>query len=154
MLCRDFIKIVKNKFKLKMTHQARMRMVLHHTLHFVPKTTLRDTSIIKARNMLREFMTPFMDYRMVEELGANSQDYIRGVTTVQKFLRFKEQNYISRIMFLIDKLCYLNHIVLTQKQKEAVAKKYLTKCKKDSVWVVKIFSKRNELMDLIREQAG
>lgn len=36
LLCLDFIKIIKNKFRLKMTEKARLRMVNLHYLHLMP----------------------------------------------------------------------------------------------------------------------
>ena len=35
-LCMDFIKIIKNKFKLKMTEKARLRMTNLHYFHRMP----------------------------------------------------------------------------------------------------------------------
>lgn len=36
MLCMDFVKIIKNKFKLKMTEKARHRMTNLHYFHHMP----------------------------------------------------------------------------------------------------------------------
>ena len=51
MLCQDFIKIIKNKFKLKMTEKAKFRMCLHHTLQFLP-LTMNNAAVVKAKALL------------------------------------------------------------------------------------------------------
>ena len=51
MLCLDFIKIIKNKFRLKMTEKARLRMTLHHSVNFLP-TFMIKASKIKARALI------------------------------------------------------------------------------------------------------
>lgn len=51
MLCSDFIKIIKNKFRLKMTEKARLRMTIHHTLQFLP-VVMRNGSIQNAKKVL------------------------------------------------------------------------------------------------------
>ncbi len=64
MLCADFIKIIKNKFRLKMTQKARLRMNFHHTLQFLP-TVMRGNAIKEAKKVLLEALTPYMNYRIV-----------------------------------------------------------------------------------------
>ena len=71
MLCMDFIRIIKNKFKLKMTEKARSRMVMFHSLQFLP-LLIWPTTIKKAKKTLYEGLMPFMDFRMLEELLSNS----------------------------------------------------------------------------------
>ena len=56
----------------------------------MPKAVLRDTAMSKAREVVKLFLTPYMDYRMVQDVGALSEDFLRGVRVIQKFLRFKE----------------------------------------------------------------
>lgn len=51
MLCMDFIKIIKNKFRLKITEKARLRMTLHHSVNFLP-TFIIQPSKIKARAII------------------------------------------------------------------------------------------------------
>lgn len=64
MLCQDFIRIIKNKFKLKMTEKAKLRMSLHHTMQFLP-LTMKNAAVVKAKAHLLEFLTPYMDFRML-----------------------------------------------------------------------------------------
>ena len=51
MLCYDFVKILKNKFKLKMTERARLRMVNLHYFHRMP-ALLYEGSVKKSRQTL------------------------------------------------------------------------------------------------------
>ena len=64
MLCVDFIKIIKNKFRLKMTEKARLRMCLHHTLQFIPLVQRKNT-VFTAKKVLLEMFTPIMDFKMI-----------------------------------------------------------------------------------------
>lgn len=68
MLCQDFIRIIKNKFKLKMTEKAKLRMSLHHTMQFLP-LAMKDAAVVKAKTQLFDFLTPYMDFRMVQTVA-------------------------------------------------------------------------------------
>jgi len=41
-LCLDFIKIIKNKFKLKITEKARSRMTIYHMLQLIPSVMRKN----------------------------------------------------------------------------------------------------------------
>lgn len=51
MLCVEFVKIIKNKFRLKITEKARLRMCLHHTMQFIPLVQRKNT-IKQAKQLL------------------------------------------------------------------------------------------------------
>lgn len=46
-------------------------MCLHHTMQFIPLLQ-RKTTIKQAKQVLLESLTPYMDYRMIEEIGEYS----------------------------------------------------------------------------------
>jgi hypothetical protein len=79
-----------------MTEKARLRMCLHHTMQFIPLVQ-RDSNVNKAKMVLLEILTPFMDYRMIEELGKNSEDYLSAIRKIQSFARMKSSNLRKRI---------------------------------------------------------
>ena len=54
-----------------MTEKARLRMTLHHSVNFLP-TFMIKASKIKARALILQALTPYMDYKMIEELGEGS----------------------------------------------------------------------------------
>ena len=59
LLCMDFVKIIKNKFKLKMTEKARLRMTNLHYFNHMP-ALMYEGSIKKARQTLLESLVPYM----------------------------------------------------------------------------------------------
>ena len=71
-LCLDFVKIIKNKFKLKMTDKARFRMLNWHYLTHMP-SMIYESSIKKARKTLKEALSIYMDFKGLQELAANSE---------------------------------------------------------------------------------
>ena len=65
LLCMDFVKIIKNKFKLKMTEKARLRMTNMHYFNRIP-SILYEGSIKKARQTLLESLKVYMDFRSLQ----------------------------------------------------------------------------------------
>ena len=99
-----------------MTEKARLRMTLHHSVNFLP-TFMIKPSKFKARAIILEALTPYMDYKMIEELGEGSQNYTDSLKKIQKFMRIKIQNIDERIKKFIEMLIVKLNITITDKSK-------------------------------------
>ena len=58
-----------------------------------------------------------MDYKMIEELGEGSQNYIDSLVKIQNFMKLKIKNIDERIKNLIERLIVSLKISITDKAK-------------------------------------
>jgi hypothetical protein len=58
-----------------------------------------------------------MDYKMIEELGEGSQNYIDSLVEIQNFMKLKIRNIDERIKNLIERLIVSLKISITDKAK-------------------------------------
>lgn len=58
-----------------------------------------------------------MDYKMIEELGEGSQNYIDSLVKIQNFMKLKIRNIDERIKNLIERLIVSLKISITDKAK-------------------------------------
>lgn len=139
MLCQEFIKIIKNKFKLKMTEKAKFRMCLHHTLQFLP-LTMKNAAVVKAKALLFTSLTPYMDFRMIQTVGSYSQEYKDSTVKIQRYFRSKSANLRERAQLLIDILACRHRIDCPMQIRKKVGEKYVRSClKSGGRTVVRLF---------------
>jgi hypothetical protein len=99
LLCMEFVKIIKNKFRLKITEKARVRMTNLHYFHHIP-ALVSEGCQKRARNVLLESLALYMEFRGLQELCANSEAYLAGVKFIQHFFRKRAFLYLQRIEIL------------------------------------------------------
>jgi hypothetical protein len=58
-----------------------------------------------------------MDYKMIEELGEGSQNYIDSLVKIQNFMKLKIKNIDERIKNLIERVIVSLKISITDKAK-------------------------------------
>lgn len=139
MLCQDFIRIIKNKFKLKMTEKAKLRMSLHHTIQFLP-LTMKNAAVVKAKAQLFDFLTPFMDFRMVQTVAKYSQDYMDSTVKIQRYFRSKSANLRERALMMVEILSKKLLIDLPLQKQRKIGEKYVKSClKSGGRTVVRLF---------------
>lgn len=129
MLCQDFIRIIKNKFKLKMTEKAKLRMSLHHTMQFLP-LSIKNAAVAKAKAQLLDFLTPYMDFRMVQTVAKYSQDYLDSTVKIQRYFRSKSANLRERALILIQILSKKLRIDIPLQKQKKIGEKYVKSCLK------------------------
>lgn len=129
MLCQEFIKIIKNKFKLKMTEKAKLRMCLHHTLQFLP-LTMKNAAVVRAKALLFTFLTPYMDFRMIQTVGNYSHDYKDSIVKIQRYFRDKSDNLRERTLLLIEILANKHRIDCPLQKRRKIGEKYVRSCLK------------------------
>jgi hypothetical protein len=150
MLCLDFIKIIKNKFRLKMTEKARLRMVMLHSLQLMP-LFIRPTAVTEAKRTILEGLVPFMDFRMMEELLSNSEYYIRKVSVIQAYFKKKSREYRERTLIILERLLYKLKVDLTPQQKIEISDRYVKRCLTKSKGAVQFHSNIDLLIKMILE---
>jgi hypothetical protein len=67
---------------------------------------------------------PYMEFRSLQELAANSEDYLKSVTTIQSFFKSTIQSFRDRIRIIMNQLCVIYHIELTENEKTIAVEKY------------------------------
>ncbi len=100
ILCIQFIKLLKNKLRVKITEKTRLRMNILHNLKMMPQM-IKHGAVKKAKKIITEALMPYMEFRGLQEITANSQEYMQGLKKIQKFLRMKRDNFRQRIRIMI-----------------------------------------------------
>lgn len=67
---------------------------------------------------------PYMEFRSLQELAANSEEYLKSVTTLQSFFRFTARSFRDRIRIIVNQLCVIYHMELTEKEKTIAVERY------------------------------
>lgn len=97
-----------------MTEKARLRMNMHHTMQFIP-LLLRGSNVTKAKSLLLDFLTPFMDFKTVLDVCDSSQYYLESITKIQRYARKKGKDLRDRVSILNDILVDRHHISLSKR---------------------------------------
>ena len=149
-ICLAFIKILKQRLRLKITDKARYRMALTSAVRMAPEM-IRNGAIVLAKKIVLDMLGIYMNYKTVEDLGELSEEYLHSVKKIQRFFRSKLDTYEERLNIRVEKLCEINKILIPNYMKREIVKEYMRRSHKRrsrANWI-----NTPELLELIRSKA-
>ena len=63
-----------------------------HALKWLP-SIIQPTTIKNAKRVIMETMLTYMEFRGLQELSANSEEYLLGLVKIQQFFKLKTKLY-------------------------------------------------------------
>lgn len=76
-------------------------MNMFHSLQFLP-SFIRKTAVKRSKESVFNALTPYMDFRTIQELGANSEEFIYAVKKIKAYFTAKLKENRVRIRIIIE----------------------------------------------------